>query len=133
MTCPAAFTTPVFAFQVDVRWEDARTGIPKLPADVKIDLLFLDGIPKQYLEYLKAAESRLAPGAMIIADNAGVFADGGLRPYLEYVRNSAKYGSRFIESTYEWRDDVADGLEVSELLPEMELSPSTGYDDIRTI
>jgi predicted O-methyltransferase YrrM len=36
-----------------------------------IDLLLLDGLPKETLQYLKAAEPHLAPGAMIIADNAG--------------------------------------------------------------
>ena len=79
----------------------------------RIDFLFLDGMPREYLEYLKAAEPRLAPGAVVVADNAGVFAGGGLKPYLEYVRGSGKYESRFEESTLEWRDDVADGLEVS--------------------
>ncbi len=36
-----------------------------------IELLFLDGTPKETLEYLKAAEPHLAPGALVIADNAG--------------------------------------------------------------
>ena len=31
---------------------------------------------------LKASEALLAPGAIIVADNAGVFKDGGLKPYL---------------------------------------------------
>lgn len=65
------------------------------------------------MEYLRAAEPRLAPGAVVVADNAGVFAGGGLKPYLEYVRGSGKYESRFETSTLEWRDDVEDGLEVS--------------------
>jgi predicted O-methyltransferase YrrM len=78
-----------------------------------IDFLFLDGMPREYLAYLKAAEPRMAPNAVVVADNAGVFADGGLKPYLEYVRGSGKYESRFEASTLEWRDDVADGLEVS--------------------
>ncbi len=79
----------------------------------EIDFLFLDGMPREYLAYLRAAEPRLAPGAVVVADNAGVFAEGGLKPYLEYVRGSGKYESRFEASTLEWRDDVADGLEVS--------------------
>lgn len=95
---------------VDVRWGDAIKELPKLQ---DIDFLFLDGLPKEYLSYLHAAEARLAPGAVIVADNAGVFAGGGLKPYLEYVRGSGKYESRFEASTLEWRDDVEDGLEVS--------------------
>ena len=31
---------------------------------------------------LKASEPLLAPGAIVIADNAGVFQNGGLKPYL---------------------------------------------------
>jgi predicted O-methyltransferase YrrM len=85
----------------------------KLKGGPKIDLLFLDGLPSQYLDYLKAAESSLAPGALVVADNAGIFSQGGLKPYLEYVRSSPSYESRFIECPLEWRDDVADGLEVS--------------------
>ncbi len=61
---------------------------------------------------------RLAPGALVVADNAGVFAQGGLKPYLEYVRGSGKYQSRFEASTLEWRDDVPDGIEVSQFLGE---------------
>lgn len=62
---------------------------------------------------MQAAEPALAPGALVVADNAGVFAEGGLRSYLEYVRGSPRYQSRFVASTLEWRDDVENGLEVS--------------------
>jgi hypothetical protein len=44
---------------------------------------------------------------------AGVFAEGGMKPYLQYVRSSSGYSSRYIATTLEWRDDVEDGLEVS--------------------
>jgi hypothetical protein len=36
-----------------------------------------------------------------------------MKPYLQYVRSSSSYSSRYIATTLEWRDDVADGLEVS--------------------
>jgi predicted O-methyltransferase YrrM len=62
---------------------------------------------------VQAAEASLAAGAVVVADNAGVFAAGGLAGYLAYVRGSARYRSRFVPSTLEWRDDVPDGLEVS--------------------
>lgn len=45
--------------------------------------------------------------------HAGVFKDGGMKDYLEYVRGSPQYESEFRESYFEWRDDVPDGLEVS--------------------
>ena len=105
--------------KVDVWWGDAlqqmQQAASKLDTNTKqIDFLFLDGLPREYLQYLQAAEPYLAPGAIVVADNAGVFAEGGLKPYLEYVRSSAKYeSSTFVPSTLEWRDDVPDGLEVS--------------------
>jgi hypothetical protein len=37
---------------------------------------------------------------------------------VRYVRSSSSYSSRFIESTFEWRDDVADGMEVSIYQPQ---------------
>ena len=36
-----------------------------------------------------------------------------MKAYLEYVRTDARYRSSFIESHFEWRPDVPDGLEVS--------------------
>lgn len=52
--------------------------------------------------------------AIMLVSVAGVFAEGGMRAYLDYVRgNPIKYSTKFIESTLEWRDDVPDGLEVS--------------------
>ncbi|MEW5310695.1 MAG: hypothetical protein WDW38_002466 [Sanguina aurantia] len=109
--------------RVEVVWGDVLEKLSSAveanaqgPSGGKIDLLFLDGIPKQYLEYLKKAEPFLAPGALIVADNAGVFAQGGLKGYLEYVRSDPRYRSEFIESTLEWRDEVVDGLEVSTFL-----------------
>ncbi|KXZ55204.1 hypothetical protein GPECTOR_3g348 [Gonium pectorale] len=102
--------------RVDVQWGDARESLPRAlrPGVDSIELLFLDGTPKEYLEYLKAAEPFLAPGALVVADNAGVFAAGGLRPYLEYVRGSPdRYSSQLLPCKLEWRDDVDDGMEVS--------------------
>lgn len=102
---------------MDVWWADALQALPSgFSGKGRIDLLFLDGLPCQYLAYLKAAEPLLAQGALVVADNAGIFGRGGLMEYLEYVRSSGKYSSQYLESTLEWRDDIADGLEVSRLL-----------------
>ncbi|KAK9811561.1 hypothetical protein WJX72_005954 [[Myrmecia] bisecta] len=102
--------------RMDVWWGDAREKLAGWQGEGRIGLLFLDGVPKQSLEYLKAAEPHLAEGAVIIADNAGVFAGGGMKPYLEYVRSNPKFSSRYVESTLGWRDDVLDGLEVTTFL-----------------
>ncbi len=60
----------------------------------------------------------LLPGVLLMTFFAGVFAEGGLKDYLAYVRNSSSYSSRFIESTFEWREDVPDGMEVSVYQPQ---------------
>ena len=67
---------------VDIRVGDAletlRDGI-----DDGIDLVLLDGAWILYLPVLKILESRLAPGALVIAENA-IDSSGD---YLTYVRN----------------------------------------------
>jgi len=79
-----------------------------------IDFLFIDGIPKQSLDYLTAALPHLAPGALVVADNAGVFGEGGMKAYLQAVRGGGEWTSTAsLKSHLEWREDVADALEVS--------------------
>jgi predicted O-methyltransferase YrrM len=107
------------ADKIDVRWGKAQDAIPQLnsgslfskPVD-GIDFLFLDAKPSEYLDYLLAAEPLLNPGAVVVADNAGIFSKS-LTEYLNYVRGSGRYESEYIESTLEYRDEVPDGLEVS--------------------
>jgi predicted O-methyltransferase YrrM len=79
----------------------------------QIDFLFLDGVPKETRAYLEAALPHLAPGAMVVADNTGVFGEGGMRPYLEVVRGGGDWSSGRVAATLEWRPDVADAMEVS--------------------
>ena len=99
---------------VDVWIGDALKQIPEhFKARPPIDMLFLDGTPSETLQYLKAAEPFLAEGATVVADNAGVFANGGMMSYLEYVRSNSKYSSELVKCKLEWRDDVEDGMEVS--------------------
>eukprot|EP00850_Spirogloea_muscicola_P015943 SM000126S26319 [mRNA] locus=s126:155769:157810:- [translate_table: standard] len=59
-----------FSSKIDVRWGDAIQKVPRLQR--KIDFLFLDGKPSEYLDYLRAAEPLLSDGATVVADNAGV-------------------------------------------------------------
>ncbi|RJQ81223.1 methyltransferase [Pseudonocardiaceae bacterium YIM PH 21723] len=69
---------------VDVRVGDAldtlRSGV-----ETGVDLVLLDGAYHLYLPVLKLLEPRLAPGALIVADNA-LDLDG---EYLDHVRNPA--------------------------------------------
>ena len=68
---------------VELRAGDALQTLSDLPAP--IDFLFLDGWKKLYLPLLRVLEPRLAPGALIVADDTHRFVDD-LRPYLEHVR-----------------------------------------------
>jgi predicted O-methyltransferase YrrM len=69
---------------VEIREGDALETLSRnLPETV--DLLLLDGAKALYPEILSLVESRLRPGAFIVADNADYSPD-----YLTYVRSAAK-------------------------------------------
>jgi predicted O-methyltransferase YrrM len=82
---------------------DALQVIPTLKGP--FDFAFIDAEKSEYFQYLKLAENKLQKGAVIFADNAGVFADQ-MGDYLDYVRNSGKYKSRYIQVG-------GDGIEIS--------------------
>jgi predicted O-methyltransferase YrrM len=77
--------------------------IPELEG--KFDIVFIDAEKTEYLQYLKLVEEKLHSGSVIVADNAGVFADQ-MKGYLDRVRSSKMYHSRFVEVG-------DDGLEIS--------------------
>ena len=68
---------------VELRAGDALETLAQLPAP--IDLLFLDGWKELYLPLLRLVEPRLSPGALVIADDTGLFPEA-VRPFLEHVR-----------------------------------------------
>jgi caffeoyl-CoA O-methyltransferase len=74
---------------VEVMVGDALEIIPKLAG--KFDLVFIDAEKSEYLDYLQLVEDKLHKGSVIVADNVE-----SAPPYLDYVRSSRKYGSRFI-------------------------------------
>lgn len=82
---------------------DALEVIPKLEG--KFDMVFIDADKEEYYNYLKLVESKLHMGSVVIADNAGIYSYS-MRKYLQYVRKSGKYRSKFIP--VDW-----DGIEVS--------------------
>jgi predicted O-methyltransferase YrrM len=88
---------------VEVLIGDAIEILPKLES--RFDLVFIDADKRQYLDYLRLVEDKLHKGSVIVADNAGIFANQ-MRNYLDYVRSSGKYRSRYVPVG-------EDGLEVS--------------------
>ena len=99
-----------FSKKIKIIVGDAKKVIKTL--DEIFDLVFLDAEKYEYLTYLKLVERKLHKGSRIVADNAGVFATE-MKNYLDYVRESRTYRSRYYESTLEFRDDIKDGVEVS--------------------
>jgi len=82
---------------------DAIQILPKLEGS--FDLVFIDADKSEYMDYLRLIEDRLHKGSVIVADNAGIFADE-MRDYLNYVRTSKRYNSKYVSAG-------DDGVEVS--------------------
>jgi len=74
---------------VEVLVGDAIEVIPGLEG--MFDLIFIDADKREYLDYLRLIEDKLHKGSVIVADNVA-----HAPPYLEYVRSSGKYASRFV-------------------------------------
>lgn len=89
--------------RVEVLVGDAIEVLPRLEGS--FDFVFIDADKGEYLDYLRLVEGKLHKGSVIVADNAGIFANR-MRGYLDYVRFSGKYRSRYVPAG-------ADGLEVS--------------------
>jgi predicted O-methyltransferase YrrM len=89
--------------KVEVLVGDAKKVISELTGF--FDMAFIDAEKTEYLTYLQLAEPKLLVGSVVVADNAGIFADQ-MSDYLTYVRSSGNY-----KSSYEFFGE--DGVEVS--------------------
>ena len=70
-------------------------------------------VPKEeYFKYLKLVEKNLKKGAVVVADNVGIF-EMSMYDSFEYVRNSGVYNSRALETELEFNRDVKDAIEIS--------------------
>lgn len=70
---------------------DALGVLPMLRGPV--DFLLIDAKKDDYADYLRAVEPRLRKGALVVADNTGVFRRD-VRGYLAHVRGNGRYESR---------------------------------------
>ena len=98
------------ADKVEVIVGDALDMIPKLHE--KFDMVFLDGTKEKYFKYLKLFEKNLGKGAVVVADNVGIFKTS-MRDFLEYVRNSGRYSSKVLQTELEFDSNTKDAIEVS--------------------
>ena len=77
--------------QVKVVVGDALRVLPLLRGPV--DFLLIDANKEDYLDYLRAVELRLVKGALVVADNTGIYRRD-VKPYLDHVRAGGRYESR---------------------------------------
>jgi predicted O-methyltransferase YrrM len=94
--------------KVDIIVGDASEVIPKLSG--KFDLLFIDATKEESLSYLEHAEKYLVTGAVVLADNVGIFEKQMLN-YL--VRNPGRYRNQTIQTKLEFTEGVGDAIELS--------------------
>ncbi len=89
--------------KIEVIIGDALKVLPKLEGE--FDLIFIDAAKREYMKYFKLIEDKLHKGSVVVADNAGRFAES-MKEYLDYVRSSKKYESKFVPVSN-------DGLEIT--------------------
>jgi len=70
---------------------DALRVLPLLRGPV--DFILIDAKKEDYLDYLRAVEPRLVEGALLVADNTGMYRRD-VKPYLDHVRTDPRYQSR---------------------------------------
>jgi predicted O-methyltransferase YrrM len=99
--------------KIKVICDNALDVIPTLDG-YKFDLIFLDAVKNEYLQYLRLIEAKdlLKEGAIVVADNVIIY-ENEMQDYLEYVRNSFRYNSKSTETTLEFTKNVKDALEIS--------------------
>lgn len=98
--------------RVDVITGEAATIIVKF--DRPFDVVFLDHWKNLYLSDLLLLEKNnlIRKGTVVVADNVGIF-QKNLNDYLDRVRNSSKYDSKFYETSMEYNPGIKDGVEIS--------------------
>jgi predicted O-methyltransferase YrrM len=83
---------------------EALRAIPLLPG--RFDFVLLDARKEDYLDYLRQLEPKLTAGAVVVADNTGVFRRD-VAAYLDYVRAP---GNGWISREHAFEEDA---MEVS--------------------
>src|SRR5438552_3580626 len=83
---------------------DAVRAIPLLPG--RFDFALIDAAKEDYLDYLRQLEPKLVPGAVVVADNTGIFRRD-VTAYIEHVRDAS---GRWQSREYDFGDDA---MEVS--------------------
>jgi predicted O-methyltransferase YrrM len=97
---------------VTVKVGDARKVVKGIEGP--IDFVLLDCGYSNYLACLEGMQARLAPGAVLVADNVGI-GEGGMTDYLDEVRSRCDSKKEWFDLDLPWAN--RDAIEVS-VLPE---------------
>lgn len=109
-TARANFEKAGLADVVEVRLGDAR----KLAGQIEepVDFLFIDCNYSNYHPCFQAIEKRLAPGAVVAADNVGIGA-AGMKDYLNHVRSKYKSETEWFDIDLPW--GKRDAMEITHI------------------
>lgn len=83
---------------------DALKTLPALEGP--IDFVFIDALKQDYLKYFKLLEPKLAPGAVVVADNV-IQSARAMRDYLDFIQNSPDYDTAIIRASMEKNDGMS--------------------------
>jgi predicted O-methyltransferase YrrM len=96
--------------RIELKVGDALKVLPTIRGS--LDMVFLDAVKEDYLDYLKSIEKLLHKGSVVVADNVRSHATE-VRPYLDYVRKSGEYSSEYKEAPPNYGVDAGDAVEIS--------------------
>jgi predicted O-methyltransferase YrrM len=82
---------------------DALQVLPGLKGE--IDFVFIDAHKPDYLEYFRALEPKLKPGAVVVADNV-IRSARAMSDYLEFMQASPEWESVIIRASEEKNDGM---------------------------
>jgi caffeoyl-CoA O-methyltransferase len=94
---------------VTVMEGDALQTLAKLTGE--FDFIFIDAAKNQYLGYLKAVESKLKKGAVVVADNV-IKSERHMKDFLTYIQNSPDYETVIIRSSMDKGDGMLIGYKL---------------------
>ncbi len=83
---------------------DALQTLPTIEGP--IDFVFIDALKSDYLKYFQLIESKLAPGAVVVADNV-IRSARAMKDYLDFVQTSPDYDTVIIRASMEKNDGMA--------------------------
>ncbi len=83
---------------------DALQTLPTIEGP--IDFVFIDAVKSDYLKYFQLLESKLAPGAVVVADNV-IQSARAMKDYLDFVQNDPDYDTVIIRASMEKNDGMS--------------------------